>query len=651
MLPVPKEAKPTGTALVRFVPGTNPKVMEERVRAAGGIPVKFLPSIDAVLVTAPGEGRERLDAVITKLAIPGLVLSIVRVPFFQPHQVTLDNDLLATADSVAYRDVQLSAAASHLAAATAMRTVGVAIIDSGLDATFGSSSEFASVRYYDLCTAQGQAGTPTANPTSPWTHGTLVTGIVAGANNGAGNNGVARIAMPALIPVSVFGTQCDANGLDGIHIIEAMELIVGGNLGGFPIVLMPFGLGSDDAQAKQALIDFFDPFFRSERGQYTLWVASAGNNATRSTCNGFLQFPAGMACRVPNAVSVAGHQPLSRVFTSISNFGSAPTISAPGEAVHTATGPAQYGPAGGTSAAAAMVAGGAALLLSARPQPASQARDTIRSTALLLSDTHGPRGGLDVNALITTPDAPALRRSTQGGSSGGGASAARATFSSPGLAGFDLDYVSDDHHVKNVFAGYWPQTGGAFINANLGDRNGDDDYRWTVDAQELPPGTTFHEASGTERFAITRVVMPQGTVGVPILTGFELHMSSSDRHLKHIKVHVYRDAYDQVELEVAFEDKDDYEEFSYRVGYAMVPADRVVGHGVTSGARRGSDTQPLGLDSHHGTTALQGFSLIFAGTDHHIDQIGVRVANSATVSYNDKNDDEFSWTVWWGTIE
>jgi len=160
ILPLPKEARGTGTALVRFVAGTDPKLMEERVRAAGGTPVAVLPSIHAVVMAARGEGPELLDALIAKLAAPGLVLSIVRVPFFQPHQVTLDDDLLATADSAAYRDVRLGAAASHLPPATAMRTVGVAIIDSGLDSTFGSSSEFANVRYYDLCTAAGRAGTP-----------------------------------------------------------------------------------------------------------------------------------------------------------------------------------------------------------------------------------------------------------------------------------------------------------------------------------------------------------------------------------------------------------------------------------------------------------------------------------------------------------
>jgi len=202
-------------------------------------------------------------------------------------------------------------------------------------------------------------------------------------------------------------------------------------------------------------------------------------------------------------------------------------------------------------------------------------------------------------------------------------------------------------------AGYWAQSPtAAAIRANLGDEDGRDDYRWTVDAQELPLGTTFHEASGTVRFGINRVVMPQGTVGVPILTGFELHMTGGDHHLKRFEVHVYRDSYDQVELTVVFEDKDDYDQFTYKVGYALVPADRVVGHGETTGSARGGEAVPLGFQSNHGTTALKGFSLDFAGTDHHIDQISVRVANSATVSYNDKNDDDqFSWTVWWGTLE
>lgn len=644
----------TNRALVRFQPSINRDGIEQIIRAQGGRVAGVLSYTNTALVDFETENVADLKTKLAALEAGAEVVVALPVIFFQPQ---FDNDLLSATNRRAYTSVKLSEAGNYIINNSIQQNqVGIAVIDSGMDAAYGQNNEFSSINFYDLCTWSGQNGQP-GTPSDDTGHGTKMTGIIAGANNNSGNNGIDRGIPGTQVDVSIFRTQCDAaeDGLDGALIIKALDMITNGTVSEIKVVNMSFGLGSADAASKAWLASFYEPYLRSSAGDDILWIASAGNNDTETTCNGFLMYPAGLACTLPNVVSVGGYNPASNVRAPLSNYGNAVTLNAPGTGVYTAVNPGSYGLIGNTSSATAMVSGAAALLLSVNPMPPSQAKIVLKSTTQALADANLAQGGLDIAALVATAPFPPLARKTFTGDSNGGlvVTGHSPYVSYPGLAGFRLDFDSDDHKIQTILAGFFQEEPGIALITEYSDNNADDNYSWTIDRLGLPAGTILHEALGSADYGFNKVLMPPGFVGVPVLMGFMLQtVSGGDHNMDKIRVRLFRDQFGQLELGMTFQDKSgDFDiNYRYRVAYALVPPDRVVGSGVLTGSDGGgSDSATLTANQ----PVLQGFELDFDSNDHHLDQIGVRLeAGTARIWYNDKNnDDNFHWKIWWTDVQ
>jgi hypothetical protein len=224
-----------------------------------------------------------------------------------------------------------------------------------------------------------------------------------------------------------------------------------------------------------------------------------------------------------------------------------------------------------------------------------------------------------------------------------------ATYYRPGLAGFFFDFDHDDHEIARIEARALTDTVQVEYSGALPTFHS---YHWELDRQELPPGTTFHHHQGSVGIGgiSARLGMPGELPGVPVLTGF-LISANQEHHLERIKVQVSRDQFDQLNLEIVFEDDDwSGDDFFYRVDYAVVPSNKVRCKPVLQGSSNtGSDYKAI--DAKH--PVLQGFDLNFTNGDHEMDQIGVMLdprsmGGQAFVHYNDRNnDDNFSWKVWW----
>jgi len=222
-------------------------------------------------------------------------------------------------------------------------------------------------------------------------------------------------------------------------------------------------------------------------------------------------------------------------------------------------------------------------------------------------------------------------------------------FARAGLTTFELRYWGPfgpvDHHVRDVAAGFMGQGGEWKTWVELSDNRGDDWYEWTAIATELPPETTFHEASGHEWYGRTRMLIP--AVGkVPVLTGFSIIFNCSDHHLRTMEVRLF-DEGNHVYVETDFKD-DEHREYTYNVAYALVPREKVSRTQHFTGTATGSVTRsrPRGLP------VLQGFQLSFKDADHHIRQIGIRLdPENLVINYGDYNhDDKFDYDVWWAEL-
>jgi len=227
----------------------------------------------------------------------------------------------------------------------------------------------------------------------------------------------------------------------------------------------------------------------------------------------------------------------------------------------------------------------------------------------------------------------------------------------PGLAGFLLDFDGGDHHISDIGAGFFKEPVGMGLFTSFADQNSDDHYNWKVDRLALPAGTTLDEVAGHSESGFNRVILKILDLRrVPILVGFSLRtMSGGDHHMNKIRVELFRDQFNQLELGIIFEDKHGpYNiSFHYRVAYALVPANRVVSscrQELAGSCSSGLIRKPIVAKQ----PVLQGFELDFKNADHHLDQIGVRLApgGHAMIYYNDKNDDDdFNWKVWWVDVK
>lgn len=224
----------------------------------------------------------------------------------------------------------------------------------------------------------------------------------------------------------------------------------------------------------------------------------------------------------------------------------------------------------------------------------------------------------------------------------------------PGLAGFFLNFLGSNtdweiSHIKVLtstdkieldYSGALPK----FRR-----------YSFRVDRQELPLGTIFRSVTGSVDVieGVThRLSMPGELPGVPVLRGFQI-FHGSQHDLERIEVRLFRDQFDQQELEIIFHDKSpSNDDFSYRVDFAVVPAELVSARGSlqpspVTGTQRAYITRYDAKILDAEQPVLQGFDLKFENGDHEMDQIGIRLQPGlAEVWYNDKNkDDPFSWSV------
>lgn len=640
-------------AIVRFQATVDRSQIEQISRAYGGRVSGFMSGSNFAQVIFETESVADLEAQLASLVATAEVATAQPVIFFEPQ--VFDNAALSATLRAAYDSVRLSEATARFVGQS-LNQVGVAVFDSGLDSTFGQNDEFQDIVFFDLCTSTGQNGV-IGTPSDNTGHGTKLTGIIAGANNVAGNNGMVRGIPNSEFRVNVFRLNCDATapGNDSGLLTQAMNMITTNVVGGIDVVNLSFGLGSDFPSTKIRLADNFVPFFRSSVGRDILWVASAGNNDVESTCNGFLMFPAGLACTERNVVSVGGYDPVNDDRASLSNYGSALTLSAPGAGVYTAVSPGDYGMDGGTSAATGMVTGAAALLLAINSQSPSQVRTALESTARPLADPVLSQGGLDVAALLdvaTPAPLPPLTRSTITGQEDGGriVESANPRHTMPGLAGFKFDFDSDDRPIAYITAGFFFEGSEVVLMRDFSDGNDGDAYHWTIDRQELPPGTTFGEYNSNPTSCSGSHVLATASSDseVPVLTGFHLEISG-DHQMDRILVQLRRKPFGPLILGATLNGSI-AGSCIFRVGYALVPSDRVTGSGVFDGNSRGSiDT----ITSNAEQPILQGFELDFHNPGNNefnpLDQIGVRLRpGQAEVIYRDRNaDDDFLWKIWW----
>jgi hypothetical protein len=656
-------------ALIRFEPSVTSDAVYAISREEGGRFAGYLPGSNIALVDFRTKRVEDLKQILNSMKKKRKgVLEALPVVFWEPQQ--FDNSALSGADAIAYLRVNLPQAETYIQN-TFLNTcttchinkhANVAIIDSGLDTSYGLNNEFDKIKFYDLCTEQGQQGDQGA-PKDDTGHGTQLTGIITGANNGSGNNGIVTgLTNADLIGVNVFRTQCSAGagGFDGALITAAMELIVTNKIPDINVVNMSFGLGSADTQVKEWLASFYKPYFLSEEGQKIIWVASAGNNDSATACDNFLVYPAGLACDLFNVISVGGFNPGNYMRSPLSNYGPAISIYAPGSSAYTAKSTGTYGYSGGTSAATAFVVGAASLSQAFTPSRPSLFKYVLGGTAQNLLDASLSQGGLDINQLLRTPliqDYP--KKNTYKGSSSGGEKPVLFSEGTqlPGLAGFGFSFDNGDHHIDTIIAGSFPYNSQQNTNlksvsmVDYSDWSRDDDYHYRLDLQDLPFATTYHTISDCNEsgLSFTSLLGDIGPVTVPVLTGFKFDWDAvRDNHLKKIKVQLFTSG-NYLYTEIAYEDKEPVDEgFCYSISYALVPSDRVRGKGELSGEAIGSQQ----VASTTIKPVLQGFELDFDSTDHHLDELGVLLEPfKATVLYSDiDHGDNFHWRIWWADI-
>ncbi len=234
------------------------------------------------------------------------------------------------------------------AIASPQRTVYLAIIDTGMDASHPDLSQ--RVRRYSNGVVYGYNTQLNNSNTGDFHgHGTHCAGIAAAhAGNGVGIAGVAGTAPVQLMPVKVlndqgYGTMTDvARGItwaadNGAHVLS---LSLGGTAG------------------TQQLADAVN--YAWNRG--CLVVAAAGNNGTNAPF-----YPA----YYENALAVAATDPTDRL-TSFSQYGAWVDIAAPGSEILSTVPGNRYEAWSGTSMACPHVAGAAALLWACAPSLTNQ---------------------------------------------------------------------------------------------------------------------------------------------------------------------------------------------------------------------------------------------------------------------------------------
>jgi len=212
--------------------------------------------------------------------------------------------------------------------------ISVAVLDSGidyrhsdLDANYGGGYDFVN---------------RDADPLDDYGHGTLVAGVIAAEDNGAGVVGVAPLAD--LYAVKVLDSRGSGYVID---VIAGLDWAVGH---GVNVVNMSFGTSDHIRIFENAIANAYDAGL--------VLVAAAGNSGTCSGGDDSIAYPA----RFPQVIAV-GATDQSDVRPCWSSTGPALTLAAPGAQIMTTYLDGGYAYAWGTSLTSPHVAGVAALVL------------------------------------------------------------------------------------------------------------------------------------------------------------------------------------------------------------------------------------------------------------------------------------------------
>ena len=213
------------------------------------------------------------------------------------------------------------------------------------------------------------------------------------------------------------------------------------------------------------------------------------------------------------------------------------------------------------------------------------------------------------------------------------------------LRSFYFRYRSDDHHLQAI--GVTPDRP-AFQQAQciFQDHNGDDDYYFHAVQQDVFPFGSAAYFYGRDicRGSCTRAIPRPSGDYVFVLRGFYMYFQGDDHHLDQIKLMENNGM-----LTVAFNDKNDDDNFIWEVQYAYVPRSRFAALGERSGMARSA----VGTAIPGGVGVIRGFDLNFRSDDHHIRELGVFMSGTGSldVYFGDKNgDDLFDWRVRWGVL-
>ncbi len=629
------------------------------IESRGGRIVRVLPRSNTSVVVFETDELAELKAKLDDLKtnhcgeMPLKVTDAVPVVFMKQHQAGYDNDNLPAPHHLAYSLINSSQAAAFIRDTPGFgRYTHVAVIDGQLYSGFGRGDELAAVDFYDLCEASGQQGIP-SNPPPPGAgadpHGTMVTGIIAAANNGLGNNGVIPAVRPLGPRVSFFRTTCyeDTPDIDPTLVLIAIEQIIEGAVPGVRVVNMSFGLESSDPDYLNQYRSLFRHYFHSLEGTAVAWVASVGDGGQSTNADAVV--PAGLSSTLDNVISVAAYDPNTINRAAFSNYGNWVDISAPGVGVYTPTAVDAYGGIDGTSAAAALVTGSIGLMLAADSGLSpDEVKNLIRTPAHQkpLATTEVP-GGVDAQKLVQVliPGARANRASKSTGS------ASSATgLRQPGLAGFFFNYKGGGDHELKAIGAEFDNNGTATLEYR--DDDDDPDFYWRIQGRNLPYGTSF----GSKQFSLTKsgnqyvVPVSQTIAGANTndqvigLTGFNCRYDDGeDHHLREIGVSVFGDNNGLWQILANFGD-DSSSLWTCRVGYAVIEKTRVLGE-LHSGS--GSNEGRGYVSVNHFPDVIQSFSLKYDDGDHEVDRISVYSEDGAVwVRLNDGNDDDtFNWNV------
>jgi hypothetical protein len=144
---------------------------------------------------------------------------------------------------------------------------------------------------------------------------------------------------------------------------------------------------------------------------------------------------------------------------------------------------------------------------------------------------------------------------------------------------------------------------------------------------------SVREFNGIATRSISPSYNPSGT---PMLDHFYFRDVNDDQHIRHVSALPTLFGV----VDISFEDASSGEQWEYRVALQDVSAAGLV-PGEFSQRCYGRCTKELARPAGNYVFVISGFSFLFRGGDHHIDEIGVMENGGELVTYfNDQNDDD-----------